>query len=45
MVYTFINPKVALMGPGSVKEIGKYALKLGEQKLLLFPEKAGMERI
>jgi len=40
MVYTFINPKVALMGPGSVKEIGKYALELGGTKALIVSGKS-----
>ena len=40
MTYTFINPKVALMGPGSVKEIGKYALELGGTKALIVSGKS-----
>ncbi len=29
MVYTFYNPKVALMGAGCVKEIGNQAKQMG----------------
>jgi len=30
--YTYLNPKVALMGAGCVKEIGKHAKDLGATK-------------
>jgi len=40
MIYTFINPKVALMGPGSVKEISKYALELEGTKVLIVSGKS-----
>jgi hypothetical protein len=33
MTYTYVNPKVALMGAGCVKEIGNHATDLGVLKL------------
>lgn len=35
MIYTYLNPKVALMGAGCVKEIGKQAKELGGTKALI----------
>ncbi|WAI00492.1 iron-containing alcohol dehydrogenase [Methanogenium organophilum] len=35
MVYTFYNPKVALMGAGCVREIGNQATQLGGTKALI----------
>ncbi|GAB7015208.1 iron-containing alcohol dehydrogenase [Methanogenium cariaci] len=35
MVYTFYNPKVALMGAGCVKEIGNQAKQMGGTKALI----------
>lgn len=29
VIYTYLNPKIALMGAGCVKDIGKYAKELG----------------
>ena len=35
MIYTYLNPKVALMGAGCVKEIGRHAKDLGATKALI----------
>ncbi|WP_298669985.1 iron-containing alcohol dehydrogenase [uncultured Methanofollis sp.] len=35
MVYTYLNPAVALMGAGAVKEIGNWAKMLGARKALI----------
>jgi alcohol dehydrogenase len=35
MVYTYLNPAVALMGAGAVKEIGTWAKMLGAKKALI----------
>jgi len=35
MIYTYLNPKIALMGAGCVKEIGKQAKELGGTKALI----------
>jgi alcohol dehydrogenase len=40
MTYIFINPKIALMGPGSIKEIGAHAKKLGGTKVLIVAGKS-----
>lgn len=40
MTYTFINPKVALMGAGCVKDIGIYAKELGGTKVLIVSGKS-----
>ncbi|MGB9928509.1 MAG: iron-containing alcohol dehydrogenase [Methanosarcina sp.] len=40
MTYTFINPKVALMGAGCVKDIGIYAKELGGTKALIVSGKS-----
>lgn len=38
--YTYLNPKVALMGPGCVKEIGRHAKNLGGTKALVISGKS-----
>ncbi|PAV13198.1 lactaldehyde reductase [Methanosarcina spelaei] len=38
--YTYLNPKVALMGAGCVKEIGKHAKDLGATKALIVSGKS-----
>lgn len=38
--YTYLNPKVALMGPGCVKEIGRHAKNLGGTKALIVSGKS-----
>lgn len=38
--YTYLNPKVALMGPGCVKEIGRHAKNLGGTKALVVSGKS-----
>lgn len=40
MTYTYLNPKVALMGAGCVKEIGKHAKDLGGTKALIVSGKS-----
>lgn len=40
MTYTYLNPKVALMGPGCVKEIGRHAKDLGATKSLIVSGKS-----
>lgn len=40
MTYTYLNPKVALMGPGCVKEIGRHAKDLGATKALIVSGKS-----
>ncbi len=40
MTYTYLNPKVALMGAGCVKEIGKQAKELGGTKALIVSGKS-----
>jgi alcohol dehydrogenase len=40
MTYTYLNPKVALMGAGCVKEIGKHAKGLGATKALIVSGKS-----
>ncbi len=40
MTYTFLNPKIALMGAGCVKEIGKHAKDLGATKALIVSGKS-----
>lgn len=40
MIYTYLNPKVALMGAGCVKEIGKQAKELGGTKALIVSGKS-----
>nr|WP_240664270.1 iron-containing alcohol dehydrogenase [Methanosarcina sp. MSH10X1] len=40
MIYTYLNPKVALMGPGCVKEIGRHAKDLGATKALIVAGKS-----
>ncbi len=40
MTYTYLNPKVALMGAGCVKEIGKHAKVLGATKALIVSGKS-----
>jgi alcohol dehydrogenase len=39
-IYTYLNPKVALMGAGCVKEIGKHAKDLGATKALIVSGKS-----
>jgi alcohol dehydrogenase len=41
MIYTYLNPRVALMGAGCVKRIGKQAKELGGNKALIV---SGMEK-
>ncbi len=38
--YTYLNPRVALMGPGCVKEIGRHAKDLGGTKALIVSGKS-----
>ena len=40
MIYTYLNPKVALMGAGCVKEIGRHAKDLGGTKALIVSGKS-----
>ena len=40
LTYTYLNPKVALMGAGCVKEIGKQAKELGGTKALIVSGKS-----
>lgn len=40
MIYTYLNPKVALMGAGCVKEIGKHAKGFGGTKALVVSGKS-----
>jgi alcohol dehydrogenase len=40
MTYTYLNPKVALMGAGCVKEIGRHAKDLGAKKALIVSGKS-----
>lgn len=40
MTYTYLNPKVALMGAGCVKEIGRHAKDLGATKALIVSGKS-----
>ncbi len=40
MTYTFLNPKIALMGAGCVKEIGRHAKDLGATKALIVSGKS-----
>jgi alcohol dehydrogenase len=40
MTYTYVNPKVALMGAGCVKEIGNHATDLGGTKALIVSGKS-----
>ena len=40
MTYTYINPKIALMGAGCVKEIGIHAKNLGGTKALIVSGKS-----
>ncbi|WP_370273486.1 iron-containing alcohol dehydrogenase [Methanosarcina sp. MSH10X1] len=40
VIYTYLNPKVALMGPGCVKEIGRHAKDLGATKALIVAGKS-----
>ncbi len=40
MIYTYLNPKIALMGAGCVKDIGKYAKELGGTKALVVSGKS-----
>ena len=40
MTYTFINPKIALMGAGCVKDIGTHAKELGGTKALIVSGKS-----
>ena len=40
MTYTYLNPKVALMGAGCVKEIGRHAKDLGGTKALIVSGKS-----
>ena len=40
MSFTYINPKIALMGPGCVKEIGIHAKNLGGTKALIVSGKS-----
>jgi alcohol dehydrogenase len=41
MIYTYVNPKVALMGAGCVKQVGKQAKELGGKKALIVSGKTG----
>lgn len=40
MIYTYLNPKVALMGPGCVREIGRHVKDLGGTKALIVSGKS-----
>lgn len=40
VIYTYLNPKIALMGAGCVKDIGKYAKELGGTKALVVSGKS-----
>ncbi len=40
MIYTYLNPRVALMGAGCVKRIGKQAKELGGNKALIVSGKS-----
>ena len=40
MTYTYLNPKVTLMGPGCVKDISKHAKDLGATKALIVSGKS-----
>jgi alcohol dehydrogenase len=40
MTCTYLNSKVALMGAGCVREIGKYAKELGGHKVLIVSGKS-----
>ena len=40
MTYTYLNPKVALMGAGCVKEIGRHAKDIGATKALIVSGKS-----
>lgn len=40
MIYTYLNPKIALMGPGCVREISKHMKDLGGTKALIVSGKS-----
>lgn len=40
MIYTYLNPKIALMGPGCVREIGRHVKDLGGTKALIVSGKS-----
>ena len=40
MIYTYLNPKIALMGPGCVQEIGRHVKDLGGTKALIVSGKS-----
>jgi alcohol dehydrogenase len=40
LIYTYLNPKIALMGPGCVQEIGRHVKDLGGTKALIVSGKS-----